>query len=426
MAALARGDYQRAAQILKPIAEDLRTNDAAAQFFMAGLYETGRGVPLDALRACALYQRATGNLDHPFGREALMLFGRLIGRGETFNRDCQQLANIGFDHGFESVTFYLGPTHAIEWTLAAATITYEGRTRREEVYVAQPGARFLPLRHTELATGSTRSLPRHFIEIFAWWPSSQDASWTLQWRLFEVVRDQVIAVDTVESLVTIAVKTPPSSDTLDVREYAELRVDDEGHAAWAVLKGPHAATERIESESERREVRDAEDARNAGMTRVDWNRRSDVRRTPEMAYIDADGCGKFDVYGWTADRAEALVVRADVSALGLSTQPATIDLARETVNVSVAAHVFARPQKRFNFCSDVRIVETPSNEPEVWKAVAGTITVELSPPGIRARAPHLQRVTLTLKDVVLQNEVGTRVHVSRPVRISAIVGSMWG
>jgi hypothetical protein len=173
-------------------------------------------------------------------------------------------------------------------------------------------------------------------------------------------------------------------------------------------------------------VRDAEDARNAAMKRVDWNRRSDVRRTPEMAYIDADGCGNFDIYGWTADRAEAVVVRVDVSALGLTTQPATIDLARETVNVSVSAHVFAKPQNQFYFCSDVRIVETPPNEPEVWKAVAGTITVELSAPGIRARAPQRQRVTLILKDVVLQNDVGTRVHVSRPVRLTGIVGSMWG
>ena len=74
VAALARGDYQRAAEILKPIAEDLRTNDTAAQFFMAGLYETGRGVRADPLRACALYMRAASNHDNPFGQEALSLF----------------------------------------------------------------------------------------------------------------------------------------------------------------------------------------------------------------------------------------------------------------------------------------------------------------------------------------------------------------
>ncbi len=45
VAALARGDYQLAVEILKPIAEDRRSNDPAAQFFMAGLYDSGRGVP---------------------------------------------------------------------------------------------------------------------------------------------------------------------------------------------------------------------------------------------------------------------------------------------------------------------------------------------------------------------------------------------
>ena len=52
--ALARGDYQRAVEILKPIAEDWRGDDTAAQFFMAGLYEAGRGVtggPAARLRA---------------------------------------------------------------------------------------------------------------------------------------------------------------------------------------------------------------------------------------------------------------------------------------------------------------------------------------------------------------------------------------
>ena len=83
VAALARGDYQRAAEILKPIAEDLRTNDTAAQFFMAGLYETGRGVPADPLRACALYLRAAGRHDAPFGQEAFPLFAAFSRRGST-------------------------------------------------------------------------------------------------------------------------------------------------------------------------------------------------------------------------------------------------------------------------------------------------------------------------------------------------------
>jgi hypothetical protein len=279
------------------------------------------------------------------------------------------------------------------------------------------------MRHTELATGATRSLVRHFIEMFVWTPSARSGPWTLQWHLFEVVRDQIIRVDTVESLTTVEGDAPPARDAFDVREYAELRVDDGGHAEWAVLKGPHRATQRIESDAERREVRDAQVARDAAMSRVDWSRRYDVFRQPAMTYVDAEGCGHVQVYGWTADRAEALVVRVAGQELSLSTQPATFELSREPVNISVEAHVYANPQRQFYFCSDV-VMHEPIG-PETWRAVAGTIRVELSAPGIRARAPHLRRATLTLSDVVLLNAAGTSVRVSRPVRLTAIVGSMW-
>ena len=65
IAALAAGDATRAAAILRPIAEHAHTRDAAAHFVMAGLYDAGRGVPSDPLRACALYMRAGSRFDDP-------------------------------------------------------------------------------------------------------------------------------------------------------------------------------------------------------------------------------------------------------------------------------------------------------------------------------------------------------------------------
>ncbi len=274
VAALARGDYQRAVEILKPIAEDWRTNDPAAQFFMAGLYETGRGVPADPLRACALYLRAAAKYENPFGREATRLIAASSARGPEFSEECHSLANIGFDNGFEPATFDLGPGHSVAWSLAAATVTYDGRTKRVPMPFELPGARFLPLQYTELATGRTRALTRHFIEVFVWQPSGRSGPWTLQWHVYEVVRDEPIRIDVSdEPLATVAGDAPPSQESFDVREYAVLRVDDEGNAEWAVLKEPRPRTQRIESDAERREVREGARARDAALKRVDWTRR---------------------------------------------------------------------------------------------------------------------------------------------------------
>jgi hypothetical protein len=425
VAALARGDYQRAVEILKPIAEDWRSEDTVAQFFMAGLYDTGRGVPADPLRACSLYMRASSKHDNPFGRQASLLFGKAVGRGEEFNHECQALANIGFDHGFEPVTFHLGAGHYVEWGLTAASVAYEGRTRREPLPWL-PGARFLPLLHTELATGPTRSLTRHFVEMFIWQPVARSGPWNLQWQIFEIVRDEMIRVDTPEFIIGAAGgEFPPSQGSLDVRDYAVLRVDDEGHAEWAVLKGPHRMAERIEPDAERLEVRAEERARRAGLEKVDWKRRRDASRSPAMAYVGADGCGNIEVYGWSADRAEAIVVRGAGAALGLSIEPSTFDLAQELANISVEVAVYSAPQHRFNFCSDV-ILQPDSGGPETWRAVAGSVTIQRSPPGIRARSPHLRRATITLRNVILRNTAGATVSVSGPVTLTAVVGQVFG
>ena len=123
VAALARGDYQQAAEILKPIAEGWRQPDPMAQFFMATLYETGRGVPQDLLRACALYQRATAAFEHPFGAQAGKLFKTLMrAHDPEWIQDCQMFADIGFDHRFEPVTLTLTPGHSVAWDLKGATV----------------------------------------------------------------------------------------------------------------------------------------------------------------------------------------------------------------------------------------------------------------------------------------------------------------
>ena len=420
VAALARGDHQRAVEILRPLGEPWGKRDAAAQFILAGLYETGAGVPVDPLRACALYLRAASDFDSPFGREAGRLLGSFLARGEEFSDGCQLLATLGFDHGFEPVTFHLGPGHSVEWRLTAAAVTHRDRTTRVPMPGAPPGSRFLPLKYTELATGPTRSVIRHFIEMFAWSPGAKARSWELFRHLFEVVDNEIVTIDTSNPLVTIEGEAPPSRESFEPSEYAVVRVDDEGNAEWAILKGPQPMTQRIESDAERREARAFDVARDAALKRVDWSRRYDETRQPTMSYADADGCGNIQVYVWSADRAEAVVVRADGARLNLSTQQATFDLSRQFVDIGVTAYVYPSAQRQFYFCSDVSVSEPTG--PETWSAIAGTITIELSPEGIVARNPRQRRATITLNHVVLRNAAGVTVKVNGPVRLTVVVG----
>jgi len=420
--ALAHGDYQRAVEILRPLAEDSRSQDTAAQYFMAGLYEIGRGVPADPLRACALYARASMNQDHPFGKAAFAPFAAFMSRTQEFNEECQTLANVGLNSGFEPATFYLAPGHSIEWTLASSTVSYDGKARRQPTMFGQPGARFLPLKYTELGTGPTRSLERHFVEAFFWLPAPTFREWSLQWHVFEVVRDEVIRMDTSDPLVTVAGDAPPARDAFDVREYATVRVDNDGNAEWAVLKGPRAGSGRIETDAERREAREMETARDAALKGVDWNKRSDVNRPPTLAYVDSEGCGYFGLLGWTPQRDEVLVVHARAEDLGLTTGAATFDLSMSSSNIHIETYVYDAPQRHFNFCTDVMIREQDATAPEVWRAVAGTVSIELSSPGTRSRT----RATVTLTNLVLRNSAGAVVKISRPVKLSALVGAVFG
>ena len=422
--ALLRGDYQRAVEILSPIAEDDRSRDTVAQFFMAGLYESGKGVPADPLRACALYARATGNFENPFGQEAAKLFGASVSRGLEFDRECQTLANVGFKSGFEPVTFDLGPGHFVEWKLSGATVTYDGHIKRVDMPIYDgAGARFLPLRYTRLDTGPTRMLPRHFVEAFVWQPSVKTDPWTLRWYIFEVVRDEIINIEVSEALTTAKGNAPPSPALFDPRDYGLLRVNDDGDAEFSVLKGPRQMTQRIETDAERRESRDTAAARDAELRAVDWKARREVSRQPTMNYTGAEGCGNIEMYAWSADRAEAVVVGIAASTLNLSTQPAIFDLSRESANITVNVHVYDQAQRRFEFCTDVGRVYGPGSiEPEVWRAVAGTITIESSPPRIRTA----RRATITLSNVTLRNSAGVILRMTRPVKLTAVVGAVFG
>jgi hypothetical protein len=417
--AFVHGDYQRAADILKPIAEQTFQPDHVAEFFLAALYETGLGVPRDAMRACALYTRASANRETPFGTQALAVLRMLHeSLGRDAYADCERLARIGFDDRFEPVTFVLAPGHSIAWDLKGVTITYEGKDTRIEVPFTMGPAVFLPLHHTELEVGGLRSMRRHFIEVLLWMPGHADQTWTLTWNLFEVVRNELVRIAG-EPTLTVSAQKPPTG-ALDLQKIATIRVNDHGDAEWTVLTGPHPRTEIIESDAGRQEDRQLARARTLAYARADWTRIRDLNRAPALTYADAEGCGNANMllFGWSDDRTEAIAVRADKALLQLSTTPMTFDVALQNSGLDLVLHVYERPVRSWPFCSDVGQVL----QEETWRATRGAVTIELSPPGIRARAPFLYRATIRIVGAEFVNASGVRVTLQQAITLTAIVG----
>lgn len=415
--AFVRGDFPRAAEILKPIAEAWPPRDRLAEFVMAALYENGLGVPADPIRACALYMRASLDYSTPLSRAAGELLDSLrgsLGPGD-FER-CMLFVSVGFDHRFQPVTFMLEPGHWISIDLDAATITYDGRENRVDLGLAHSGAVFLPVEHTELRFGPSLSIRRHFIEFFTWMPGG--ASWTLFWRVCEVVRDELVTVTTAP-LVSVIAERPPAE--FEVRDVAQLRVDESGYAEWAVLSGPNAEMQLIETEEERREISEQKRSRVAAEARVEWDRVSEVRRAPALLYSDADGCGNIWVYGWSSDRMETITVRADRDLLTLWAGPRAFDLASPLSGLEIRVQVYERPLRSWPFCTDVG--GTSTGLQESWKAVAGTVTIELTPPVVRARDPWAYRAAIRIDGLEVVSASGARARQLQPITFTAIVAS---
>ena len=413
VSALARGDVQRAAEILRPLAEDWRRSDATAAFFMATMYESGRGVPLDSLRACALYHQMLFK-DSLFAAQANILFKRLfLTHDRDWQDECQYLGNTGLDHHFEPATFTLGPAHTVAWDFMGATVTYQGQSTRVPVRIATRGARFLPLRHTRLTTGGFRPESRDYIELFVWRPAGD--KWSLDWFLYEVLGKKLIGVAGKTSVIASA--TPS-----DARDSVTLRVNQDGHAEFSVRGNARTYTEVLVSEAEKEEERERERARSAADARVDWNRRGDPGRPPSLLYADSSGCANILLYGWSDDRMEIMTFRVDDGALHLPSSKATTFKIGAKRSVSLNVHVYERPLKP-NFCSDLG---PPTPPGELWRAVAGSVTIDVSPRGIRARAPHLYQATVRIVNGVFVNESGRRVRQTAPITLTALVGAIVG
>ena len=199
----------------------------------------------------------------------------------------------------------------------------------------------------------------------------------------------------------------------------------EDHRGWPGGMGDprraEGAQRADESADERREAREIEAARGAALENVDWTRRFDVRRVPSLNYAASDGCGNVYLYAFTSDRAEAISVRVDRSELQLSTTARSFDIARHPTSITVNVTVYQQPMRHTEVCTDVGI--SPAPVTETWRAVAGQMTIELSPPGIRTRTPWLYRATIRIDNAEFIDSSGRRHRQAAPIVLSAVVGS---
>jgi hypothetical protein len=419
VAAFQRGDYQRAAEILRPIAEGFPFHDDfTAEFLMAQLYELGLGVPQDRVRACALYLRASQSSDGLGPVAGERRDGLTTSLSPEANATCLQWASFGFNHGFQRVTFDLGPRHWIEVELERITISHEGGQRQHNLPTPSSGAMFLPVEHAEL-TGRD-AVRRHFVHMATWTPyQGQNPKWELTWNLYEIVKTDFILAGAT-TLMTVAGTGLPPAVKLD--DLVDLRIGDAGDAEWISLAGPDSGrTQQIATDAERREENDRRERERARMEdeqRIDWNAVRDIRRMPTLAYEGGNGCANVFLFGWSADRAEAISLRADANALQLTDAPQTFDLSSQQLGLDLRVHVFARASRDWPFCTDVVI--PPGLESEVWRAVAGRITIAVTDEVQKAQ--RRRRATARIENAQFLRDDGARAMQAIPVVLTAIVG----
>ena len=230
--ALIRGDDAAAVRILRPLAEDTSQPDPLALFFLATLYQSGRGVVQDDIRACGLYLKAATSAS-PLMTQSLAL-AQAIHRDEPLVRDLCTAASVGSWRDPPATSFTLGPDHWVRIDHQGFVVSYKGTQKRALMTIGGLGFVYLPARHTQLDVSRPVATRRHFIEFFTWIPFPGQP-WMLVWSLYEVVGADTLAVSGQSGLIvltTVAAAQPPAS--FAVEEMARIRMNADGEAEWVV------------------------------------------------------------------------------------------------------------------------------------------------------------------------------------------------
>ncbi len=239
--AMVRGDYQTAARILRPLADDMSRPDPVAQFFLAMLYDSGQGVGLNMQRACSLFLKSAGR-ESPFQQQSAAIAAEMRARlGGGADLLC--VAEESW-RGGPPQSFVLGTDHRILFADTSITVEYGGK-EQQTLLRLPPEAVFLPIQYTPLSVTKPIATRRHFFQWLAWMPEATAGtpSWTLGWSLSEVVGDQWIYVASEKSLAVVKGDVPPAS--YDVASLVQLHVNANGEAEYTTFGVGSSRTEVI-------------------------------------------------------------------------------------------------------------------------------------------------------------------------------------
>lgn len=233
--AFLRGDYEAASRILKPLAEGTSQPDPIAQFFLASLYDSGRGVARNRLRACSLYASAASPAS-PLTRQALDIVQTIGESWAAAPAAAAVCAPVNILPWVEAspASFTLGAGHWIRIDAASTTIGFEGAEHRTAASRSGPGIVYLPIQYTPVDVSSPLAIRRHFIQSFVWHRNAPTdlSTWSLGWLLDEVVGGEMFMVAGDPRLITITSLQPPV--TIDLSRLVEVRVNAAGEAEWGI------------------------------------------------------------------------------------------------------------------------------------------------------------------------------------------------
>lgn len=99
------------------------------------------------------------------------------------------------------------------------------------------------------------------------------------------------------------------------------------------------------------------------------------------------------------------------------------DLASPPTGLEVLVHVYQRPIRSWPFCTDILM---PTGPEETWRPVRGMVTIELTPPLVRAHMPWAYRATIRIVGMEVISATGIRVRQPQPLTLTAIVGWISG